>query len=42
MLFGVQNNGAIALKDAEILYDKNFLTIDEATTYFNVLRKETR
>ena len=41
MLFGVQNNGAIALKDAEILYDKNFLTIDEATTYFNVLRKET-
>ncbi len=41
MLFGVQNNTTIALKDAEISYDEHFLSHNEASTYFDVLRKET-
>jgi len=41
MLFGVQNNTTIALKDAEISYDEHFLSYNEASTYFDVLRKET-
>ena len=41
MLFGVQNNTTIALKDTEISYDEHFLSHNEASTYFDVLRKET-
>lgn len=41
MLFGVQNNTTIALKDAKISYDEHFLSHNEASTYFDVLRKET-
>lgn len=41
MLFGVQNNTTIVLKDAEISYDEHFLSNSEASTYFDVLRKET-
>ena len=41
MLFGVQNNEIIDLKDAEISYDQHFLSHNEASTYFDVLRKET-
>ena len=41
MLFGVQNNEIIDLKDAEISYDEHFLSHNEASTYFDVLRKET-
>ena len=41
MLFGVQNNESTALKDAEIFYDEHFLSHNEASTYFDVLRKET-
>ena len=41
MFFGVQNNTTIALKDAKISYDEHFLSHNEASTYFDVLRKET-
>ncbi len=41
MLFGVQNNTTLDLKDAEISYDEHFLSHNEASTYFDVLRKET-
>ena len=41
MLFGVQNNTTIVLKDAEIFYDEHFLCNIEASTYFDVLREET-
>ena len=41
MLFGVQNNTTIALKDAKISYDEHFLSHNEASIYFDVLRKET-
>lgn len=41
MLFGVQNNTTIVLKDAEIFYDEHFLSNIEASTYFDVLREET-
>lgn len=41
MLFGVQNNTTIGLKDAKISYDEHFLSHNEASTYFDVLRKET-
>ena len=41
MLFGVQNNKIIDLKDAKIYYDEHFLSHNEASTYFDVLRKET-
>lgn len=41
MPFGVQNNTTIALKDAKISYDEHFLSHNEASTYFDVLRKET-
>lgn len=41
MLFGFQNNTTIALKDAKISYDEHFLSHNEASTYFDVLRKET-
>ena len=41
MLFGIQNNEIIALMDAEILYDENFLSNDEATAFFESLRQNT-
>ncbi|MDA9846350.1 alpha-ketoglutarate-dependent dioxygenase AlkB [Flavobacteriaceae bacterium] len=41
MLFQDQNNEPLALKDAELSYDPLFLSKQEASRYFSVLRQET-
>lgn len=41
MLFRDQNNEPLALKDAELSYDPLFLSKQEASRYFSVLRQET-
>ena len=41
MLFQDKNNEPLALKDAELSYDPLFLSKQEASRYFSVLRQET-